>query len=215
MTETNDDIIKVIRPFGPSIAKIKMPNELVNTLNNYVEKIISDENKTKELYHGNKLAGHVTQEFRLENDFIVSSGFREFLAKSVSNWIKLSENQNMKEFKLIRSWIVRQFQNDYNPVHWHGGHISGVGYLKVPNNLGENQQPNKKNNQNGKIELIHGSKQFLSSSSIIITPEVGYFYFFPHYMMHTVYPFSGTNEERRSISFNAKIDENIFNVYGA
>ena len=215
MTETNDDIIKVIRPFGPSIAKIKMPNELVNSLNNYVEKIISDENKTKELYHGNKLAGHVTQEFRLENDFIVSSGFQEFLAKSVSNWIKLSENQNMKEFKLIRSWIVRQFQNDYNPVHWHGGHISGVGYLKVPNNLGENQQPNKKNNQNGKIELIHGSKQFLSSSSIIITPEVGYFYFFPHYMMHTVYPFSGTNEERRSISFNAKIDENIFNVYGA
>ena len=25
--------------------------------------------------------------------------------------------------------------------------------------------------------------------------------------MHTVYPFSGTDEERRSVSFNAKIDE--------
>ena len=27
-------------------------------------------------------------------------------------------------------------------------------------------------------------------------------------------PFKDTNEERRSISFNAEIDESIFNVYG-
>jgi len=26
-------------------------------------------------------------------------------------------------------------------------------------------------------------------------------------MMHTVYPFSDTSEERRSVSFNAKIDD--------
>ena len=32
-------------------------------------------------------------------------------------------------------------------------------------------------------------------------------------MMHTVYPFRGTDEERRSISFNAFIDEDIYNVY--
>ena len=70
------------------------------------------------------------------------------------------------------------------------------------------------NNNNGKIELIHGSRQFLSNSSFVISPEVGYFYFFPHYMMHTVYPFNGTSEERRSISFNAKIDEKTFYVYG-
>ena len=45
-------------------------------------------------------------------------------------------------------------------------------------------------------------------------PEVGNFYFFPNYMMHTVYPFDNSNEERRSISFNARIDSNIFDVYG-
>ena len=47
-----------------------------------------------------------------------------------------------------------------------------------------------------------------------IKPEVGDFYFFPHYVMHTVYPFKGTEEERRSISFNATIDERIYDVYG-
>jgi hypothetical protein len=32
-------------------------------------------------------------------------------------------------------------------------------------------------------------------------------------MMHTVYPFAGSDEERRSISFNASIDQNIYDVY--
>ena len=54
---------------------------------------------------------------------------------------------------------------------------------------------------------------FLSESSIFIEPEVGAFYFFPHYLMHSVYPFKGSDEERRSISFNAFIDEEIFNVF--
>ena len=54
---------------------------------------------------------------------------------------------------------------------------------------------------------------FLSNSKLNIKPEVGNFYFFPHYMMHTVYPFSDTEEERRSISFNAYIDDKIYNVY--
>ena len=213
MENDGNELIKVIRPFGPSIARVKIPNDLVQNLNKYIDKIILDETKSKDLNHGEKLAGHVTQEFKLENDFIVSSGFQKFLASSVASWMKLSENEDLKEFKLISSWIVRQFENEYNPVHWHGGHVSGVGYLKVPSSFGDNPQKDKKYNNNGKIELIHGSKQFLSGSSMSILPEVGYFYFFPHYLMHAVYPFKGTKEERRSISFNALIDETIFNVF--
>ncbi len=211
MSQNNE--LKVIKPFGPSIARVKIPNDLIDSLNKYIENIILDKKKSEDLDNGNTLAGHVTQEFKLEENFLSSSGFLKFLASSVSSWIKISENKEIKEFKMIKSWVVRQFQNEYNPVHWHGGHISGVGYLKVPSSLGNNPQKNKKYNKNGKIELLHGSKQFLSGSSLSITPEVGYFYFFPHYLMHAVYPFYGTDEERRSVSFNAFIDEKIFNVY--
>ena len=211
MDQNNE--LKVIKPFGPSIARVKMPNDLIDNLNKYIENIILDKKKSKDLDNGNTLAGHVTQELKLEENFLSSSGFLKFLVSSVSSWIKISENKEIKEFKMIKSWVVRQFQNEYNPVHWHGGHISGVGYLKVPSSLGNNPQKNKKYNNNGKIELLHGSKQFLSGSSLSITPEVGYFYFFPHYLMHAVYPFYGTDEERRSVSFNAFIDEKIFNVY--
>ena len=116
------------------------------------------------------------------------------------------------EFNIINTWVVRQFANEYNPIHFHSGHISGAGFLKLPNDFGKTTQEGKIN-QNGSLTLVHGSKQFLSTSMYTITPKVGDFYLFPHYLMHMVYPFYGNNEERRSISFNAKIDENIFDVY--
>ena len=94
---------------------------------------------------------------------------------------------------------------------------AGAGFLKVPSSLGSHKQKSKKNLMNylgGNLQLIHGSRMFLSPSTITIEPKVGEMYFFPHYMMHCVYPFKNSNEERRSISFNASIDEEIFNVYG-
>ena len=182
----DSEVIKVIRPFSPSIARVKIPNELVETLNSYVDKIIIDEKQIKKLDHGKTLEGSVTQELRLENDFIVSSGLQKFLSDSVYTWIKLSESKEIKEFNLISSWIVRQFENEYNPVHYHSGHVSGVGYLKVPKSLGKNPQ-NKTINHNGKIDLVHGTRQFLSESSFVITPEIGYFYFFPHGLIQKIY----------------------------
>ena len=55
--------------------------------------------------------------------------------------------------------------------------------------------------------LIDGSKKFLCNPTYVISPKKGDFYFFPSYMMHTVYPFLDSTDEIRSVSFNAKIDE--------
>ena len=207
--------ISILRPFGPTVAKVTMPSNLVDTLNKYVDEVTSNEEKSKELNYGYQLAGNVKQEFKLEKDFVTSSGWGKFLANNASVWINKSTKppQKITKFNLISTWIVRQFENDYNPLHTHNGHISGVGYLKVPNNLGEYSQKDKKANKNGSLQLVHGSKSFMCESTFNVTPKVGDFYFFPNYMMHTVYPFTNTNEERRSISFNAFIDENIHNVY--
>ena len=53
----------------------------------------------------------------------------------------------------------------------------------------------------------------MSESTYNVAPKVGDFYFFPNYLMHTVYPFTGTDDERRSVSFNALIDDDIYNVF--
>ena len=113
--------------------------------------------------------------------------------------------------------MVRQFENEYNPTHWHSGHISGAGFLKVTTSFGSHVQENKlkEDYRGGQLQLIHGARMFLSRSTINIQPEVGQMYFFPNYLMHCVFPFKNSNEERRSISFNANIDDEIYNVYGA
>ena len=205
--------IKVFKPFGPSIVKVVIPENLLSILNNYTDETITDEKKIKKLDHGFKLAGNVQQEFQLEEEFVKSSGLLNFLFTAVQKWIELVEKKKINNFNLLSSWIVRQFENEYNPIHTHGGHISGVGYLKLPNNFGETFQNNKKNNFNGKLSLVHGSQMFSCKSTFTITPKVGDFYFFPNYLMHIVYPFYRKDEERRSISFNALIDENIYNSF--
>ena len=199
----------IFKPFGPSILKVKMPEELVIKINEYTDKKSKEKIEGGKLDAGHDLAGNVTQEIYLDQKFMEESGFGKFLLGEVSNWISQTKNKNIKKFQITGSWIVRQFQNEYNPIHMHSGHISGVGYTKVPTNLGNTKQKNKPN-KNGHLQLIHGSKSFLSNAIMDILPEVGDFYFFPHYVMHAVYPFSDSNEERRSVSFNALLDDEIY-----
>ena len=206
---------EIIKPFGPSVLKVKIPENIINELNNYIDQTIADEQKANELNMGDKLVGDVTQEFKLEQELMTKSGWLKFLAERVQKWIWTDQKKKITEFKIIDSWVVRQFKNEYNPIHWHAGHISGAGFLKVPKTLGKHTQDKEsKQYLGGQLTLVHGTRQFLSNAKLQIIPEVGDFYFFPHYLMHVVYPFKGTDDERRSISFNAFIDQKIFNVHG-
>ena len=204
-----------LRVLGPAVLKVKIPEPILKKLNVYIDKIIDDKAKLKKLNYGEALVGDVTQEFLLEIEFVKSSGWLEFLGNSSKIYTELNEGKKISKFNLLKTWVVRQFQNEYNPTHWHGGHISGAGFLKVPKSLGEStQQKKSKKYRGGSLQLIHGARMFTCPSTFNITPEVGDFYLFPNYLMHTVFPFKDTEDERRSISFNASIDEEIYNVYG-
>jgi len=212
MEKVNIELIKI---FGPSVLKVNIPETIVNNLNNYIDEIIKNKERSKELDIGERLVGDVTQEFEIEQKIMQESGWGQFLSNCVSKWIEIETKSKITKFQILKSWVVRQFENEYNPTHWHSGHISGAGFLKVPTNLGKNKQHKEKiNYKGGNLQLMHGSRMFLSHSTMNIVPKVGDFYFFPNYLMHHVYPFKDTKEERRSISFNAKIDDNIYDVYG-
>ena len=206
---------KVIRNFGPSVFKVKIPKNILEILNKLIDEILENKERSEKLNHGNKLVGDVTQEILLDREVITKSGWLNFISTCVHKWIEIETGKKISKFQLIQSWVVRQFQNEYNPTHWHSGHISGAGFLKIPKTFGDHKQ--KKTNttySGGNLQLIHGSRMFLCDSTYEITPEVGDFYFFPNYLMHTVFPFKDSKEERRSISFNAFIDQDIYNVYG-
>ena len=199
----------IYEPFSPKIGKFKLPDSVINEINTFVENL-DKENLKKELDHGPNLAGQVTQEIKLTKE-ILSKGLLNVLAKATQAYISNGIKKEITKFNLLESWVVRQFENEYNPIHWHGGHVSGVAYLKLPEKVINNKYKDHID-KSGNIEFIYGSKQFLTNSTFTVKPEIGDLYLFPHYLMHTVYPFYGEGE-RRSVSFNAIIDEDVFLVH--
>ena len=201
-------MLKVLNPFGPKIAKLKLSKHLVNKINKEVDKIISNKLLANRLDYSKKLVGQVKQEISLPKSFI-KRNLEKIVSKNIKEFINKSLGKKPKTVKIKNFWVVRQFSNEYNPIHFHDGHISGVGYLKVPKFLDSNKKNLK---TNGTIDFINGSKMFLNNSIYNHSPKVGDVLLFPNYLMHTVYPFS-TRGERRSFSFNVEIDKKIANIF--
>ena len=199
--------MRVLSPFGPKIASLKLSKSSIRKINIEVDKIISKKNLLKKLDYSNRLVGQVKEEFQLPKVFI-KKNLEKILFKAVKDYIFKSLGKKISKIKIKNFWIVRQFNDEYNPVHFHDGHISGVGYLKIPK-----FSKNKKHTQtDGSIDFINGNKMLLSECIFNHQPKVGDMILFPHYLMHTVYPFK-TKGERRSFSFNLEIDKKIANVF--
>ena len=194
--------MRVLKPFGPKIAVTKIPVKIINLINKEVDLIVNNRSRLKKSDYSKKLVGQVKQEIRLSNTFVNKYLFK-FIKMNVKKYIKKSSNKNLKKINLKSFWIVRQYKNEYNPVHFHGGHISGVGYLKIPKNI---TKGTKRLKTNGTIDFIHGSKSFLSNSLYNHNPKVGDMIIFPNNLMHTAYPFN-VDGERRSFSFNLDLDD--------
>ena len=200
--------MKIISPFGPKIAKLKLSNNLIRNLNKEVDRIISKKNLIKKFDYSNRLVGQVKQEFQIPKSFI-KKNLEKTIYNEVNKYIYKSLGKKISKIKIKNFWVVRQFNNEYNPIHFHDGHISGVGYLKIPKFFLKNR---KKTNIDGSIDFINGNKMLLSESIYNHQPKVGDMILFPHYLMHTAYPFK-SNGERRSFSFNLEIDKKIANVF--
>ena len=200
--------MKVVSPFGPKIGIIKIPKKIINQINQEFEKIIKNKNLSKKNDYSKKLVGQVKQEIELSKSFI-NKYLKKFINENINKFLKKSLNKKSNKIKIKNLWVVKQLKNDYNPIHFHNGDLSGVGYLKIPKNL---TKGNKKLKTNGTIDFIHGSKSFLSNSIYNHIPKVGDLILFPNYLMHTAYPFK-KDGERRSFSFNLEVDKKVSNIF--
>ena len=201
-------MLKVLSPFGPKIAKLKFSNQLIKKINHEVDKINSNKFLVKKLDYSRKLVGQVQQEISLPKSF-VKKNLEKVVSKNIKDFINKTLGKKTKKVKIKNFWVVMQFANEYFPIHFHDGHISGVGDLKVPKFTTSKKRSLK---TNGTIDFVNGSKMFLSDSIHNHSPRVGDVLIFPNYLMHTAYPFS-TKGERRSFSFNVEIDKKIANIF--
>ena len=192
--------MKTFRAFGPTMGKGKLSRKFIDVINSQVEKTPL----TKKNDYSSKLASQIKNEVKLSNSFIKKKLSKE-LIKNIEDYLKDSKIDKIKEIKIINLWVVKQLKNEYNPIHYHDGQLSGVGYLKIPKNMNQNKMvKNKKIKTNGTIDFINGQRSFLSKSIYNLNPKVGDLVLFPNYLMHTAYPFN-IDDERRSFSFNVKI----------
>ena len=192
--------MKTFRAFGPTIGKGKLSKKIITILNTHVDR----SQFSKKNDYSSKLASQIKNEIKIPKT-IVNKSLSAELIKNIKIYLDKSDIKKIKEIKIINLWVVRQLKNEYNPIHYHEGQLSGVGYLKIPKNMNQNKLiKNKKIKTNGTIDFINGQKNFLSKSIYNLNPKLGDLLIFPNYLMHTAYPFN-VDGERRSFSFNAEI----------
>ena len=192
--------MKNLKPFGPSIGKSKISKKFFKKLNEEFDK----KSTIKKIDYSSKLASQIKNEIKISNNFI-QKYLKVELINNIKSFLANEQIKNIKEIKILNLWVVRQFKGEYNPIHYHNGDLSGVGYLTLPKNMTKNNLvKNKKLKTNGTIDFINGQKAFLSNSIYNLTPKIRDLIIFPNYLMHTAYPFN-INGERRSFSFNVKI----------
>jgi len=192
--------MKNIKPFGPSVGKTKISNKFFDKLN----KEFDVKSKSKKIDYSSKLASQIKKELKISDKFIKHNLGAE-LKINIKKFLFYENVKNIKEIKILNLWVVRQFKGEYNPIHYHEGDLSGVGYLKLPKGMTKNKMvKNKKLETNGTIDFINGQRGFLSKSIYNVVPKIKDLLIFPNYLMHTAYPFN-IEGERRSFSFNVKI----------
>ena len=212
--------IKIYERFSPTIMEAEVPQKFINIINNTGDEVLKDDGLSKKFDFSDNLVGKVHKEVTIpvpDDDkgyclSILRQGCVRYLRQMIElgrayEWIKKSGgNQNPSEenINLSQSWIVSQYKHEYNPIHTHSGHFSGVIYLKLPDEMENHFNEETKDHYpaSGLIEFSHGEKQDFKSDTLMFKPAVGQMLVFPNWLKHTVYPFY-CEGERRSMSFNA------------
>ena len=199
----------VLRPFGPMMLNVMLPEQHINKL---IE--MTDDNSHRRNMDGN-LAGIIKSEPKLSDEDLESSGFKNVF-ESIGKEFVYTELRRNNHFefkpdipehkittKLTNAWCVSQYENEYNPLHYHTKcHLSAVLYLKIPETKPRNL-PGKRD-IDGCIEFVNNTinmNGMLEAGQYLIRPQARQLIMFPSNLLHTVYPFQGKGE-RRSLAFN-------------
>ena len=116
-------------------------------------------------------------------------------------------------YNLESLWANFQGPGDFNPPHSHGGALSWVIYLQIPDELiEENKQYKGTSAGPGGITFTYGDgpREVITYQTYL--PHTGDMYIFPAWLQHWVYPFK-SDVERISVSGNVTNSVRIKAMY--
>ena len=186
---------------GTIILKFNMPKQFVDEINK-----LYDEKSEKLEDRNNELAGKIAKEKNC--DEIMTESLRQTFLNCFKQYITHIQKPNYIPV-LDNVWINDMKANEYNPFHFHMSPMSDVGLSSVlmlnrPSTYGkEVSRPDTPSN--GWLEFTGGNSDPLSISQVKLDAQVGDLFVFPYTLLHGVYPFNGTDEIRRTLSYNCNL----------
>ena len=117
-------VMKIYKPFGPTIGKTKLSSRIVDSLNKFSESVSRNKKLSKKYDYDHQLIGSMKQQFRIPTK-VLKTGIERQIINSIKDYYKKTLNIKVKKIKIERAWIVSQYAGDFNPPHLHRGNISG------------------------------------------------------------------------------------------
>ena len=185
---------------GTIICRFKVPLEVIDEIN-------KDYDNAKDLpAHNQNLAGKIAEEFKVTD--ILSEKTKSLFTMCFQTYLKTVQKP-WWHVSLENAWINDMRANEYNPFHFHTSKITDLGLssvlmLKRPNTYGK-EYSREDTPSNGRLEFTGGQQDPLSISQNRVDAKVGELYVFPYTLLHGVYPFNGTDEVRRTLSYNCNL----------
>ena len=205
----------LLKPFGSTILKSKLPDDLVKEFLDDLNTIRSSPEKTQGHQFGHRLAGNLYRELLVSHPVMLKWKQKYFDPLIVHYATSHYKNKKLKQIIVTASWHNIQKSGDFNPNHTHthfedrhvSPDISTVGYLKLPKSMKDYKHSKEHHSVGGMIEFTEGTEDMFTNANYLVEPITKDFYIFPSSLRHAVYPFYSDSEtdERISFSFNAKI----------
>ena len=185
---------------GSFVIKYNLPMKMIDEINKAYDEA-SDLEKWND-----RLAGKIAEE-NLVNDLMTDKMKEIFLGCFQAYMKHIQKPYWVPTLNTV--WINEMRANEYNPFHYHTSEetdlgLSSVLVLKKPTTYGK-EVTKPEDPCNGMLEFVGGQQDTLSISQLRVNAQPGEFFVFPYTMLHGVYPFNGTEETRRTLSYNCDL----------
>ena len=196
------DVPVQIVTLGSMIIKMPMPMGMIVDINK-----IYDENilEMKPLNDG--LAGKIKDEHKISDH--LTDELKGVFKKAFQFYMTQIQKADQYDVEPDRAWVNEMKAHEYNPFHYHTGMKSEVGLssvlvLKRPDTYGE-EITRKDSPHNGHLEFLGNDSSPIAVNQFRVDAKVGDFFIFPYTTLHGVYPFWGTDQARRTLSYNCDL----------
>jgi len=197
---------------GQSVLKYQVPLNIFYSINQIYEQNYNSLNKANKQLVGkiekeHSLFYNGTNQTKMKNHNVLPKNVTSYFMDMFKHYLTFNKIRDY-DLHLNSIWVNEMKQHEYNPTHIHRGMLftglSSVMILKLPSTYGREYSASE-TPQNGRLQILGAANGQFAKIDYQPPMDLRDFYIFPYDMRHTVYPFNGTDEVRRTLAANCDV----------